>query len=278
MQESLIAIDVISDGLRQYPPGCSDEGHAARHNWRSGLCCRGLVRAPKQSSTRSWPFWICTGFMASCLVFLLATGVVNAAQTSAPAAGNYCPDAEIAAVRLEELTVALDAVMGAEQAASNGNTPTAELALSRAAAALKLSSARGEVARTALFFDAVIAAKVGEDYTAMLGWFPSLHTAVLGLPDDPRVRQADSELSVAESILRGERSGNGLQHLRAARDLLSCDQIDLPTREAHEALNTLYQSIALGQKPQATAFSAVTTPLGKAIKAALKLTQRTATP
>lgn len=220
-------------------------------------------------------FRICMAVLGLSSTALLTAGTAHAAGSPAPAPGGYCPDPAIASARLEELTVALDAVMHAQQAVRTGHGPTAQLALARAAAALKLSSARGAAARTALLFDAVITAKAAEDYAAMLGWFPTLHTAVLGLADDPRVRQADWELSVAEEILRGERSGNGLEHLRKARDLLSCDRLDLPTREAHEALDTLYQLVASGRKPQTEAFAAVTSPLGKAIDAGLQLAQRT---
>jgi hypothetical protein len=206
---------------------------------------------------------------------MLSVGMGAAASDVPPAAGrgSYCPDAGIARVMLEELSVTLDQVMKAGAAVATDDLRTAELALSRAGTALALSTSRGSAARTALLLDAVIASKASEDYLHMLGWFPAVHTALLGLPEDHRVRQAETEVSIAEEILRGDRRGKPLDHLRTARDWLSCDKLVIPLRQADTALVNLQQTLSRGKRPAPEDLAAVTSALGRVLDVALELSQ-----
>jgi hypothetical protein len=70
---------------------------------------------------------------------------------------------------------------------------------------------------------------------------------------------------------RGERSGKALEHLRAAREWLSCDRLDIRIGEADKSLQSRYPIIARGEKPAADAFVKLTGPLGRALDAALDL-------
>lgn len=197
----------------------------------------------------------------------------RADDASPPASGTYCPAPQILYVIVEELSVSLDQLMAAQGALRSNDAAAAELALGRAASALALASARGGGARTARLFDAVAAAKAGEDYAHMLGWFPALRAALLSLPDSPVVRYAGTELGVAESILQGDRDGDALEHLHAARDYLSCSALDIPLKQADAALVTLYRKLAQGGKLDADGFNAVATPLRSALDAALEQSQ-----
>jgi len=213
------------------------------------------------------------GRVAVTVSLVLAMSGATAGDVGTPAAGAYCPAAEILDVVVEELSVSLDQLMSAQNALASNDAVAADMALGRAASALALASARGRAARTTRLLDAVLAAKAGEDYTQLLAWFPALHSAFLTLPESAAVSYAGTELGMAEEVLQGDREGNALEHLRAARHYLSCDTLDLPLQQADEALVPLYRTVVQGRKADAGAFTAVSAPLRSALQAALQKVQ-----
>jgi hypothetical protein len=217
--------------------------------------------------------------VAALSVTLLLTATAAHADDAGEAeAGSVCPDPGVVDVLLEELSVTLDRVMSAQEAVRRNDMVEARLALVEAATALRLAFGRGAAARTRLLLDAVMKSKAGEDYSHMLGWFPTLHSAVRGLTGHPHVDQAERQLGIAEDIFKGEREGNGLEHLQAAQDLLGCDKLDLPMRQANETIDGLYQTVVRGERPKGRAFAAASAPLQRSISTALEMSRQSSAP
>jgi hypothetical protein len=206
--------------------------------------------------------------LALALIAGLASAASGAEADSAkvsPAAGAYCPGLDTLYLTLEELTVALRAVTQAQEAALVlGDAASADILLGRAGTALALASGRGSGARTATLIDAVIAAKTDANSRGMLPWFPNLKRSLAGLADDPTKQAAQAKVSEAEAIVQGQAQGDEVLPLRAARQLLVCDPLDIPLQQATTGLTRLHRTVVQGQKPTPADFSAITDLLNSA--------------
>jgi hypothetical protein len=170
--------------------------------------------------------------------------LVLAASFSLPAAaapkpGHYCPGTDILLVAAEEISASLDLAMRSRTALINNDLPTAIHDINSSGTALRLAASRGAAARTTLLIDTVIQTKTGDDYPQMLAWFPLLHTSLLTLPDDAAVRAAGDRIGRSEDILQGDEDGDAVAPLKEARDMLTCDGLDIPLKDAMQAQETL---------------------------------------
>ena len=204
--------------------------------------------------------------LAISLVLLIP--VVQAEGISKP--GHYCQPLKTNDRILENLSITLDQVAKAQHAMESETGAATDVALGRAASALTLASTHDAASRTRRLIDAALTAKDSENYQQLLGWFPLLHTALLTLPDDPEVRSAGTELGLAEDILRGDSKGDALKHLRTAADYLGCDKIDIPVKQADEALTPLFVQVAQGHKVKSAGFDKVLVLLRTALNAAFE--------
>jgi len=156
-----------------------------------------------------------------------------------PIPGHYCPGTDILLVAAEEISASLDLAMRSRTALIDNDLPTAIKDINSSGTALHLAASRGAAARTTLLIDTVIQTKTGDDYTQMLAWFPLLHTSLLTLPDDATVRAAGDRIGHAEDILQGDEDGDPVAPLKEARDMLTCDGLDIPLKDAIQAQETL---------------------------------------
>ena len=173
---------------------------------------------------------------------------ILAASFSLPAAadpspGHYCPGTDILLVAAEEISTSLDLAMRSRTALINNDLPTAINDINSSGTALHLATSRGAAARTTLLIDTVIQTKTGDDYPQMLAWFPLLHTSLLTLPDDETVRAAGDLIGRAEDILQGDEEGDPVAPLNNARDMLTCDGLDIPLKDAILAQETLSKQL-----------------------------------
>ena len=177
------------------------------------------------------------------------TGIlILAASFSLPAAaapkpGHYCPSTDILLIAAEEISVSLDLAMQSRTALINNDLPAAIHDINSSGTALHLAASRGAAARTTLLIDTVIQTKTGDDYTQMLAWFPLLHTSLLTLPDDATVRAVGDRIGHAEDILQGDEDGDPVAPLKEARDLLTCDGLDIPLKDAMQAQEALSKQL-----------------------------------
>lgn len=211
----------------------------------------------------------------SCTLFSVITRAAPdpASADNGTAPGNYCADAGVNAVMLEELSLGFAMVAKADKAIAEDKLPVAELAITSASTALALGSSRGAAARTTKLIDALIDTKVSEDYKQMLGWYPLLHDAIFHLPANAFTSAADAAISNSEQILRGQRDGNALDELRTAQHWLTCDRLDAPLQEARQALGRLNVALYNREIPKPSMFEEVYTPLRQAIEFLFKQRQ-----
>lgn len=163
---------------------------------------------------------------------------------AAPKPGHYCPGTDVELVVAEEISTSLDLVMQSRTAMINNDLTASISELTASGTALHLAASRGAAARTTLLIDAVIQSKTGDDYPKMLAWFPLLHASLLTLPDDPTVRATGDLIGHAEDILQGDEDGDPVESLKKARDMLSCDGLDIPLADAIQAENTLSKNLS----------------------------------
>ncbi|MGD2141441.1 MAG: hypothetical protein PVH25_13670 [Burkholderiales bacterium] len=211
--------------------------------------------------------------VALFLLFLLAPVYALAAPTTAqtdaqtgPVAGEYCPEARVKAVILEELSLSAAMAAKADKALSEDKLPDAALDLANANAALQLASSRGSAARTTKLIDAAVDSKASENYKLMLGWFPLLQTAIGQLPDNAYTNAAAEAVSRSEAVLQGDRDGDALSELRTARHWLTCDKLEIPVQEAKQGLGRINQALYQREKPKPAIFEEVYKPLRQAIE------------
>ena len=182
---------------------------------------------------------------------------------AAPTPGHYCPGTDILLVAAEEISASLDLAMRSRTALINNDLPTAIHDISSSGTALHLAASRGAAARTTLLIDSVIQTKTGDDYPQMLAWFPLLHTSFLTLPDDPTVRAAGDRIGHAEDILQGDEDGDPVAPLKEARDMLTCDGVDIPLKDAIQAQEAL--SKQLNPKTKTNAYDKLLDSLRRAL-------------
>ncbi len=202
------------------------------------------------------------------LALLVPATYLHAEAVSKP--GQYCSPLTTDSRVLEELSITLDQVARAQHAMESETGAATDVALGRAASALTLASAYNDAARTRQLINAALTAKDSENYQQLLGWFPLLHKALLSLPDDPEVRAAGTQLGLAEDILQGDSKGDALKYLHTAAHYLGCDKLDIPLKQADEALTPLFVQVAQGHKAKSAAFDKVLVLLRAALNAAFE--------
>ena len=199
----------------------------------------------------------------ACIPFLLLSFSMPASAATLPKPGSYCPGKDILLVAAEELSASLDLVMRSRAALINKNKTMAISALTSAGTTIHLAASRGAAARTILLIDAIIQARTSEDYAQTLPWFPLLYTSLLTLPDDVTVSAVNDLIGRAEGIMKGEKDGDPVKPLREARDLLACDDLDIPLKEAIEAQEKLMKQ--LGQHTKNNAYDTLIDSLRRAL-------------
>lgn len=185
--------------------------------------------------------------------------------------GKYCPGKASMYLVLEELTVALEGVARArENLLVLDDATTASLLLARANAALALTAGRGSGARVATLIDAMLAAKRDGHPKAALAWFPILRQAMDELPESPAREAAIALTAQAEGILQGQTDGNEIEVLLKARQMLTCDPLHIPLRQALAHLERLQRDITRGTKPSDNEFSVLIDLLNRAMSYSLR--------
>jgi len=199
----------------------------------------------------------------ACIPFLLLSFSMSVSAATLPKPGSYCPGKDILLVAAEELSVSLERVIHSRAALINKNQKMAISALTSAGTTMHLATSRGAAARTILLIDAIIEARTSEDYTQTLPWFSLLYTSLLTLPDDATVSAANDSVGRAESIMKGEKDGDPIKHLRDARHLLSCDDFDIPLQAAIDSQDKLMKQ--LGQNTKNNAYDPLVDSLRRAL-------------
>lgn len=182
--------------------------------------------------------WTCI----SLLMLSLSMPAV-AATSSSPVPGNYCPGTDVLLVAAEELSASLYQVMRSRAALINKDLVTAANELASSGTTLHLAASRGAAARTILVIDAIIQARTGEDYVHLLTWFPLLQKSMDTMPEDATVLAAKELIDRTKDIMLGDKDGDPMVSLRAARHMLSCDGLDLPLHEAMRARDDLVKEL-----------------------------------
>ena len=211
--------------------------------------------------------------LRACMPFLvLSFSMPAAAATTAgttPEPGSNCPDTDVLLVAAEELTPSLELTMRSRAALTNNDPAAALDALTLARTALHLAASRGAAARTSLLVDAVIQAKASEDYARMLGWFPLLRASLLTLPGDATESAAEDLIDGAEEIMQGDREGDPVAQLKAARHMLACDGLDIPLQAAIRAQESLMKQLDQGNPDKNSSYAALLDALRSATLFAL---------
>jgi hypothetical protein len=203
------------------------------------------------ASTNRFPLWSCIALLALSFSLPAAAATDTMIGTAVPKPGNYCPDLNIRLVVAEELSTSLELAMRSRAALINHDQATAISELLSTRTTLHLAASRGAAARTILLIDAIIQAKVGENYTQLLTWFPLLQTSLLTLPDDATVNSANDSISRAEEVMQGDKSGDAITPLKEARHMLACDSLDIPLQQAMQAQDALMKSFGQSTNPSA---------------------------
>ena len=206
--------------------------------------------------------WRCIPFLALSLS-MPTVAATTAATSSKP--GSYCPAPDILLVAAEELSASLDLTMRSRAALINKNQATAISGLTSAGTTLHLAASRGAAARTILLIDAIMQAKVGEDYAQVLAWFPLLQRSLQTIPDDAAVSAAGDLIGSAEDIMQGDIDGDPMKPLREARHMLACDGLDIPLQEAMQAQDKLMKQLGQHKPVKNSAYDTLLDSLRSAL-------------
>jgi len=204
------------------------------------------------------------------LMLSFSISAVAATPAASPKPGGYCPSPDILLVTAEELSASLDLAMGSRAALLHKDQVTASSELTSVGTTLHLAASRGAAARTNLLIDAIIQARVGEDYAKLLTWFPLLQTSLLTLPDDATVSAAGDWVGDAENILQGEKEGDPEKSLKEARHMLACDGLDIPLQQAIAEQGKLMKQLGQNVKNSSHDYSALLDSLRSALAYALE--------
>jgi hypothetical protein len=204
--------------------------------------------------------------ISATTAFAESASSLPTAAAATPQPGRYCPGLDTLYLTLEEVTVALRAIVQAkENLLVLKDAPTAGILLTQAGAALASAAGRGSGPRTATLIDVVIAAKSDADPRDMLLWFPNLKHAMAGMVAGPAVQAAKRHVADAEAILQGQTQGDEIELLRKARQLLVCDPLDIPLQEAQKELRRLNRASIQGKSPTAEDFVRLTDLLNRGL-------------
>lgn len=177
-------------------------------------------------------------------LLLISLNVMAATSSEGlPKPGTYCPDREILLITAEELSTSLNMSMRSRNALMYKDRARAESELFAARTVLELAASRGAAARTNQLIDALIQSWSSENLLDMLSWFPVLKASLLTLPEGAHARAAEEFIGQAEEIMQGFSKGDAMQSLKDAKQMLGCDELDIPLREAMQAQDDLMKKI-----------------------------------
>jgi hypothetical protein len=204
--------------------------------------------------------WACITFLA---VSFSLSAIAETASDSSPKPGGYCPSPDILLVAAEDLSASVQLAMGSRAALINQQPAMAMSKLTSTGTSLHLAASRGAAGRTILLIDAIIQAKVGEDYASMLTWFPVLKASLRTLPQDETVIAASDLVDKAADIMQSDKGGDALVSLKQARHMLTCDSLDIPLQAAIQDQQSLLEQ--LGRDTKSSAYDSLIDSLRSAL-------------
>ncbi len=202
---------------------------------------------------------------AIILLAMLALSITAPAATAEPEPGSYCDmDTGTLSLVAEELSVTLKMVLHSQslQGKDRQSEKFSELLASNVS--LQLAAGRGN-GHIMTLIDTIIAARVNEDFTQQLTWFPLLQTAMLDLPDNTRTHLASYAIGRAQNIMEEDGKDDPMQQLREARHMLACDALDEPLQNALQAQRILAMQFSRNKTVAAKDYTRLIDALRKAL-------------
>lgn len=196
--------------------------------------------------------------------FSIPDAIAATAGTS-PKPGSYCPDTNILLIVAEEISASLDQVTRSKAALIGNDRAAAISELNSARSTLLLASSRGAAARTSVLIDAIVQAKMGEDYAQMLTWFPLLRASLLTLSDDAAKSATNDLIGRAEEIMQGGKTGDPVALLKQAHQMLACDGLNIPLRKAVRIQDALMKHLSLGNPDKSVSYDLLLDSLRSAL-------------